>query len=393
MSAPLSSLKVLDFSTLLPGPFATLLLADMGAEVLRVESASRVDLVRSLPPVVNGVSASHAYLNRNKRCIALDLKKSESQALVRQLIASYDVIVEQFRPGVMDAFNLGYEALRQINPRLIYVSVTGYGQSGPYRQRAGHDLNYLALSGLSSYSGRKEYGPAPLGMQVADVAGGSLHAVAALLAAVIQRQHTGEGQHVDVSMADCVLTLNGVIAAGFLADRKVPDYESHMLNGGGFYDYYQTRDDRWLAVASMEPKFQQALCDALERPELMALAGSARAADQQAFKAALKAVFVAQDLHDWCELFAGADACVEPVLNLAEALEHPHFQARDMIRQVPGEDGQVHRQLACPVRFSRSETRLRHAGKPVGADSLRVLQELGYDQEQVAALYEAGAVS
>lgn len=392
MSAPLSSLKVLDFSTLLPGPFATLLLADMGAEILRVESASRVDLVRNLPPVVNGVSASHAYLNRNKHCIALDLKKSESQALVRQLIASYDVIVEQFRPGVMDAFNLGYETLRQINPRLIYVSVTGYGQSGPYRQRAGHDLNYLALSGLSSYSGRKEYGPAPLGMQVADVAGGSLHAVAALLAAVIQRQHTGEGQHIDVSMADCVLTLNGVIAAGFLADRKVPDYESHILNGGGFYDYYQTRDGRWLSVAGIEPKFLQAFCDALGRADLLVLGMSDSADDQQAFKTALKSIFIAKDMDYWCALFAQNDACVEPVLNLAEAVEHPHFQARGMVQDVPGE-GYVHRQLACPVKFSNAETPLKHAGKPIGADSLQVLQGLGYDQEQIAALFESGAVS
>ncbi|SFQ23473.1 Crotonobetainyl-CoA:carnitine CoA-transferase CaiB [Pseudomonas borbori] len=319
MSAPLSSLKVLDFSTLLPGPFATLLLADMGAEILRVESASRVDLVRNLPPVVNGVSASHAYLNRNKHCIALDLKKSESQALVRQLIASYDVIVEQFRPGVMDAFNLGYEALRQINPRLIYVSVTGYGQSG-----------------------RKEYGPAPLGMQVADVLGGSLHAVAALLAAVIQRQHTGEGQHIDVSMADCVLTLNGVIAAGFLADRKVPDYELHILNGDGFYDYYQTRDGRWLSVAGIEPKFLQAFCDALGRADLLVLGMSDSADDQQAFKTALKSIFIAKDMDYWCALFAQNDACVEPVLNLAEAVEHPHFQARGMVQDVPGE-GYVHR--------------------------------------------------
>ena len=391
MPPPLSSLKVLDFSTLLPGPFATLLLADMGAEVLRIESATRIDLVRNLPPLINGISASHAYLNRNKRSLALDLKQVESQTLIHRLIADYDIVVEQFRPGVMDGLNLGYETLRQINPRLIYVSITGYGQTGPYRNRAGHDLNYLALSGLSSYSGRKGHGPAPQGMQVADLAGGSLHGVAALLAAVIHRQHTGEGQHIDVSMTDCVFTLNAVIGAAFLADQKVPDYEWHILNGGGFYDYYQTRDGRWLAVAGIEPKFLQALCDALGRADLLMLGMSARAEDQQTFKAALQAIFVAKDMDYWSELFAQTDACVEPVLNLAEAMEHPHFQARGMVQDVPCEGG-VRRQLACPVKFSNAETPLRHAGKPIGADSLQVLQGLGYDQEQIAALFESGAV-
>ena len=149
MSGPLSSLKVLDFSTLLPGPFASLLLADMGADVLRIESPTRMDLVRVLPPHADGVSASHAYLNRNKRCIALDLKQAEAVALVKQLVAEYDIVLEQFRPGVMDKLGVGYEALKAINPKLIYVSITGYGQTGPYKDRAGHDLNYLAVAGLA----------------------------------------------------------------------------------------------------------------------------------------------------------------------------------------------------------------------------------------------------
>lgn len=393
MSAPLSTLKVLDFSTLLPGPFGTLLLADMGAEILRVESADRVDLIRDMLPMSGNVSASHAYLNRNKRSIALDLKKIESQNLVRQLITDYDIVVEQFRPGVMDRLNLGYEALKEINPGLIYVSITGYGQTGPYRNRAGHDLNYLALSGLSSYSGRKNTGPAPIGAQIADLAGGSLHAVTALLAAVIHRHHTGEGQHIDISMADCIFTLNGVIGAGFLADRNVPDFESNILNGGSFYDYYLTSDGRWLAVASMEPKFLRVLCDTLGRPELLTLANSATVADQHAFKATLRALFSARSQHHWQELFAEVDACVEPVLNLAEATEHPHFKARGMIQAVPGEGEETHQQFACPIKFSASETLLKHTGKSVGADSLEVLQQLGYEADQIAALYAAGAVS
>jgi crotonobetainyl-CoA:carnitine CoA-transferase CaiB-like acyl-CoA transferase len=270
MKGPLSSLKVLDFSTLLPGPFASLLLADMGAEVLRVESPSRMDLVRVLPPHDEGVSASHAYLNRNKRCIALDLKQAEAVALVKQLVAEYDIVLEQFRPGVMDKLGVGYEALKAINPRLIYVSITGYGQTGPYKDRAGHDINYLALAGIASYTGRRDRGPLPLGVQLADIAGGSLHGVMGLLAAVIQRQVTGEGQRVDVSMTDCAFSLHGMAGAGFLADGVEPQMENQVLNGGSFYDYYRSRDGRWFSVGSLEPHFMQQFCTALGRPELAA---------------------------------------------------------------------------------------------------------------------------
>ena len=217
MLGPLASLKVLDFSTLLPGPFASLLLADMGAEVLRIESPTRMDLLRVLPPHDQGVSASHAYLNRNKRSLALDLKQPEALEVIKQLLQDYDIVLEQFRPGVMERLGLGYEALKAINPKLIYVSITGYGQTGPYKDRAGHDINYLALAGLASYTGRAESGPLPLGMQVADVAGGSLHGVIGLLAAVIARQQTGLGQHLDVSMTDCAFSLNAMAGAGYLA--------------------------------------------------------------------------------------------------------------------------------------------------------------------------------
>src|SRR5690606_23099685 len=257
MKGPLSSLKILDFSTLLPGPFASLLLADMGAEVLRIESPTRTDLVRVLPPHVDGVSASHAYLNRNKRCLALDLKKPEAVEVVRRLVQDYDILVEQFRPGVMNKLGLGYEALKAINPRLTYVSITGYGQTGPYKDRAGHDLNYLALSGLSSYTGRRDSGPLPLGMQVADIAGGSLHGVIGLLAAVIARQSTGQGQHVDISMTDCAFSLHAMAGAGFLAAGQEPDMENQALNGGSFYDYYRTCDVRWLSVGRLESQFIQ----------------------------------------------------------------------------------------------------------------------------------------
>lgn len=384
MKGPLSSLKVLDFSTLLPGPFASLLLADMGAEVLRVESPTRMDLVRVLPPHVDGVSASHAYLNRNKRSIALDLKRPEALAVVHRLVAEYDIVLEQFRPGVMDKLGLGYEALKALNPRLIYVSITGYGQDGPYRDRAGHDLNYLALSGLASYTGRRDSGPLPLGVQVADIAGGSLHGVIGLLAAVVARQQTGQGQHVDISMTDCAFSLHGMAGAGYLAAGVEPGMENQVLNGGSFYDYYRTRDGRWLSVGSLEPQFMQQFCAVLGRPELAALGLSPK--DQERLKHEIGMEIERHDLAEWQQRFAGVDACVEPVLNLSEAVEHPQLKARGVVIEVPREGKPAQAQVACPIRFSAGLEPPRHIGAAVGAHGAEVLSELGFSEAQIAEL-------
>ncbi|MEJ5280613.1 CaiB/BaiF CoA-transferase family protein [Pseudomonas sp. MYb541] len=392
MSGPLASLKVLDFSTLLPGPFASLMLADMGAEVLRIESPTRMDLLRVLPPHDQGTSASHAYLNRNKRSLALDLKQAEALEIVRALVKDYDILLEQFRPGVMERLGLGYEALKSINPRLIYVSITGYGQTGPYKDRAGHDINYLALAGVASYTGRQDSGPLPLGVQVADVGGGSLHAVVGLLAAVIARQQSGVGQYLDVSMTDCSFSLNAMAGAGYLACGVEPERESHVLNGGSFYDYYRSRDGRWMSVGSLEPGFMQQLCAALGRPELAAQGSSPKAEQQKALKQALQVEFEKRSFDELCALFAGVDACVEPVLSLSEAVEHPQLKARELVSQVPRGDGSTQAQLACPLKFSDGLSAPRHIGVAVGAHTDEVLAELGFGAQRIADLRQAKTV-
>ncbi len=386
MLGPLASLKVLDFSTLLPGPFASLLLADMGAEVLRIESPTRMDLLRVLPPHDQGVSASHAYLNRNKRSLALDLKQPEALEVIRSLLQDYDIVLEQFRPGVMERLGLGYEALKAINPKLIYVSISGYGQTGPYKDRAGHDINYLALSGLASYTGRTDSGPLPLGMQVADVAGGSLHGVIGLLAAVIARQQTGQGQHLDVSMTDCAFSLNAMAGAGYLACGVEPGPENQVLNGGSFYDYYRSRDGRWLSVGSLEPAFMKQLCTALGLEELAGLGLSPQPAHQKQLKDALKVEFEKHDFAELRMLFAGLDACVEPVLNLGEALHHPQLQARELVADVPRGDGSSQAQMACPLKFSQGLPEPRHIGAALGQHTDQVLGELGFSAERIEQL-------
>ncbi|OPB16527.1 carnitine dehydratase [Pseudomonas fluorescens] len=392
MSGPLASLKVLDFSTLLPGPFASLMLADMGAEVLRIESPTRMDLLRVLPPHDQGTSASHAYLNRNKRSLALDLKQAEALEIVRELVKDYDIVLEQFRPGVMKRLGLGYEALKAINPKLIYVSITGYGQTGPYKDRAGHDINYLALAGVASYTGRQDSGPLPLGVQLADVGGGSLHAVVGLLAAVIARQQTGVGQYLDVSMTDCSFSLNAMAGAGYLACGVEPGWETHVLNGGSFYDYYRSRDGRWMSVGSLEPAFMQALCAGLGRPELAAHGLSPKPEQQKALKLGLQVEFEKRSFDELCELFAGLDACVEPVLSLSEAVEHPQLKARQLVSQVPRGDGSTQAQIACPLKFSEGLPQPRHIGAAVGAHSDEVLAELGFSAQRIDALRRAKVV-
>lgn len=369
MPGPLTSLKVLDFSTLLPGPYATMMLADMGAEVLRVEAPDRLDLTRVMPPHDGETSTAHAYLNRGKRSLGLDLKKEGSKEVILDLVKDYDIVVEQFRPGVMDRLGIGYEALKAVNPRLIYCAITGYGQTGPYASRAGHDINYLALAGVASHSGRKQSGPPPMGIQVADVAGGSHHAVMGILAAVVHRQQSGEGQFVDISMTDAAFALNAMAGAAELAGGQPQAPEGAMLNGGSFYDYYQTADGRWLSVGSLEPQFCSRLCDTLGIPEMKSYGLSQNPEHQQTLKAALKEAIVGKSLTEWQQIFAHEDACVEPVLTISEAAHHPQLQARNMVIEVDRGDGTTQSQLGHPIKFSETPCESRFTGRALGADN------------------------
>jgi alpha-methylacyl-CoA racemase len=350
MAGPLNALKILDFSTLLPGPYATMMLADMGAEVLRVEAPDRVDLAKVMPPFDGKFSTTFSYLSRGKQTLQLNLKQPESVERVKELVKDYDIVVEQFRPGVMDRLGIGYETLKAINPNLIYCAITGYGQTGPYKDRAGHDINYLAISGVASHCGRADSGPPPMGIQVADVAGGSHHAVMGILAAVIQRQQTGQGAFIDISMTDAAFALNAMAGAAALAGGQPQKPEGGMLNGGTFYDYYQTSDGRWLSVGSLEPQFSARLCDTLGLSEIKSFALSQNPEHQQKLKDAIKEKIGAKTFADWRATFAEVDACVEPVLTIEEAAEHPQIKARRMVVQRDRGDGVGQRQLGYPIR-------------------------------------------
>ncbi|GAA5525223.1 acetyl-CoA:oxalate CoA-transferase [Microbulbifer aestuariivivens] len=387
-SGPLAGLRILDFSTLLPGPYATMLMADMGADVLRIESPQRPDMLRALPPYVGAggeqVSAAHATINRNKRSLALNLKDPRAGDIVRRLLAEYDVIVEQFRPGVMDKLGLGYTTLQKTREDLIYCSITGYGQSGPLKQRAGHDINYLALSGLASYSGRADSGPSLSGTQVADIAGGSHHAVMAILAAVYQRQASGRGSHIDISMTDCAFALNAISGANTLAGGTPPALGQELLNGGSYYDYYQTADGRYLSVGSLEPQFALRFFEGIGKPQW----AERLMADEPAgiLKADIAAVIASRTLQQWVRIFAEVDACVEPVLDFQEAADSALTRERAMVCQVALGNGESVAQVNTPFCFDGQKPARHAPGATLGQHSREVLLELGLEDSEIDSL-------
>ncbi|WP_339175990.1 CaiB/BaiF CoA-transferase family protein [Solibacillus sp. FSL R5-0691] len=364
----LKGLKVLDFSTLLPGPFATMMLADLGAEVVHVTK-----------PVEDGKEwGPDEYLQRSKKSLAVDLKSPEVVASIRELLKEqeYDIVVEQFRPGVMARLGLDYDSLKAINSGLIYCSITGYGQTGPYSERGGHDINYVALAGLQGYSGTKESGPANIGFQVADLAGGSMHAVIGILSAVIYREKTGIGQHLDISMTDCALTLNALFAHDHLAEGKPLAREELILNGGSFYGYYETLDGRYLSVGSLEPKFRQQLCEAIGSPDLLRLAMSSNPADLAMLKEQLGSTFLQKTLEEWQSIFSEVDACVEPVLSFEETVAHPLFKAREMFVEIEKPDGTTQKQIACPIKSNLFKASYGTIGVKAGTHNEDILGSL-----------------
>ncbi|WP_298472993.1 CaiB/BaiF CoA-transferase family protein [uncultured Psychrobacillus sp.] len=387
----LNGLKILDFSTLLPGPFATMMLADMGADVIKIEAPNREDFLKHIEPKDGEVSATFAHLNRSKRSLALDIKLAESKDIIYRLIEEYDIVIEQFRPGVMDKLGIGYEKLKEINPKIIFCSITGYGQTGPLRNRAGHDINYLSIAGVASYSARKNQAPVPGGIQVADLAGGSMPAVIGILAAVYHRHSTGEGQHIDVSLTDVAFSLNAMYGPNFLVGGENPKEEEMLLNGGTFYDYYETKDGRYFSVGSLEPKFQQKLCELLGDRNLIKLSNSNSKEDQQAFKEIVTKEFKARNFDEWISILGDDfDGCVEPVLSFGEAVQHPQILARNMVTTVPKSEGGEQQQIAFPIKFSASRPEYRFAGVSTGKHTQEILKSLGMDLPEIQSLAEKG---
>ncbi|MFF2876544.1 CaiB/BaiF CoA transferase family protein [Gottfriedia sp. NPDC057991] len=388
----LNKLKILDFTRLLPGPYATMILADLGAEILRIESPYHPDLLQTSPPFDGDQSAAHQTINRSKKSITLDLKSEEAIEIIYKLVKKYDIVIEQFRPGVMEKLGLGYEQLKKINSKIIYCSITGYGQTGPYRNRAGHDNNYLSLTGVLSYSTRKNERPVPMGIQVADQVGGSLHGIIGILSAVIHREYTREGQWIDISMTDCTFALQSLMGSGWLTQKINPKPEEHLLNGGVFYDYYETSDGRFFSVGSLEPLFRKQLCDALGIIQFLPYSFSEVKEELNLFKNEVKRAFSKKTFNELKDIFSKYDACVEPVLTFEEACKQPQVKERGLLVNVQRNDGSKQLQVGSPIKSSIFKPAYQHVGLKPGTNTKEVLLNLGYDDQTINRFIEKGVI-
>ncbi|MQA19510.1 CaiB/BaiF CoA transferase family protein [Rugamonas rivuli] len=351
---PLSGIRVLDLTRLLPGPVATMHLADMGAEVIKIEDPGPGDYARAMGPVRNEVSQFFVAVNRGKRMKRLDLKDAAHREQLLAMVETADVLVESFRPGVMDKLGLGWHTLRERNPKLVMCAISGYGQHGPYALLAGHDINYIGYAGMLDQNAGADGVPALPNLQVGDLLGGAQSALQGILAALVAVKMGGAGRMVDVSMTAAVMAHNIMPLVGVNNGAPAAPGRDLLTGGVPCYNVYRTADGRYMAVGALELKFWQGCCDVLQRPDLKPrhwqLGQQVGGEDAMALKAELDAVFAARTLAQWTEAFADADCCVTPVLRTEEALQHPLF--RDIVsRRMHDTEGESW-SVAQPVRFA-----------------------------------------
>jgi alpha-methylacyl-CoA racemase len=359
-AGPLHGVRVLDLTRLLPGPFAARQLADLGADVIKIEDTGAGDYAHA--PV-------RALVNQGKRAIRIDLKQPAGLSALLRLCASADVLVEGFRPGVMQRLGAGYEAVRSVNPRIVYCSISGFGQSGPLSQMPGHDINYTALAGVADQVGNTS-GPALSNLPLADQLGGTMTAVRDILAALFDAARSGRGRHLDVAITDGVLS-QAVLPLAALHEygRVQPIGKGNLTGALACYGFYRTADDRHVAVGALERKFWDALCHRLGREDLSPLHRTGERSVEEQVRGELRAIFAARPLAHWAALFAEGEACVTPVLRLDESLAHPHFQARGFHAQAADE------------------------APGAGEHTDEILEAAGFAADEIAALRGAGAVA
>jgi len=381
---PLRGIRILDLTQLYPGPLATMMLADMGAEVVRLEHPSRPDNIHHLPPFIGKESAAYLTLNRSKRSLALDTAKEEGRKVFFDLVRTADLVVEQFRPGILDKIGIGYDQAVPFNPRIIYVSITGFGQDGPYRQKAGHDINYISLAGLLSQVKKGEEMVLP-GFQAADVVGGGYMSVIACMAALWHREKTGKGQRVDVSMTDSVMPMITLQLAQYWGSQGDTEIMNPLDGSFPFYGVYECADGKHVSLGALEQKFWAGFCQMADKPEWLSLQFS-MGEERRKVREEVAGLFKTKQRNEWLKLADVHDICLSSIHELGDLEMDPQLQAREMIIETEHEEGLKLKGIGIPIKFSDSKPDKPQPAPIVGQDSIEILKELGYSQERIEEL-------
>ncbi|MDB5838481.1 MAG: Crotonobetainyl-CoA:carnitine CoA-transferase CaiB [Herminiimonas sp.] len=388
---PLEGIRILDLSRQLPGPLATRLLADFGADVIKIEDTRNGDDFRSTTPKINGISARHLELNRNKRGLAIDLKSAEGKEIFLKLAAESDVVFEQFRPGVVKRLGIDYESVKQVNPKVIYCSLSGFGQDGPYRDLVAHDPNYLSLSGVLSLIGAKGGAPVMTGPQLADITAANMVTIGILLA-LRKLETTGVGEYLDISLFDSAFSLPVTALANYFGSGQAPSRGEERHNGKyPWGDIYRAKDGGYISVTAVESHFYKNLCHELGRDDWADLQ-YADDAKQEEIRAAMKEIFARHTRDEWFEKLKGKDVCVSPVLSIEEAVNSEQVRARGNIIEHNHPVAGPTRLLASPIRMQSGVPPIRMGAPLQGEHGAEILSGLGYSEGEIKQLSSKGVV-
>ena len=379
----LQGIRVLDLTRLLPGPYCSMILADFGAEVIKVEQPGEGDYARGYHPVVNGMGYRYIMLNRNKKSLSLDLKTTEGKEIFYQLVKNADVVMEGFRPGVMKRLGVDYDTIKAINPKIIFCSMTGFGQTGPYTFEAGHDLNYVSLAGITSLTGERDGRPHIPGIQIADISGG-LMAALGIMIALNSRHLTGAGQYIDISLFNAALAMLPADASLYFGNGQIPQRgESRLIGLLPNYSIYKTKDNRYMAVGALEKKFWTNFCRVVHREDLIdAIDDKQR---HHELFGLLDAIFAGKTLQEWEALLEGKDTCVTPVKNLDEVFADPHVKANEMVIEVSDERLGLHKHIGIPIKLSGTPGKITKRAPDLGEHTEEILAASGYSSEEILA--------